>query len=128
GGAAEWEGRGRAIWATFAATPGHVVAGDTGAVAADHYHRYRDDVRLMADLGMRMYRFSVAWRRIQPSDRGPVNERGLDFYRRLVDALLEAGIIPNLSLYHWDLPQPLQDSGGWAARDTALRYADYAAI
>ena len=127
-GAVDADGRGRSIWDTFAATPGHVVAGDTGAVAADHYHRYRDDVRLMAELGMRMYRFSVAWPRIQPTGSGPVNEQGLDFYRRLVDALLEAGITPNLSLYHWDLPQALQDAGGWPARETALRYADYAAL
>lgn len=127
-GAVDADGRGRSIWDTFSATPGAVVAGDTGAVAADHYHRYRDDVRLMADLGMRMYRFSVAWPRIQPTGSGPVNERGLDFYRRLVDALLDAGITPNLSLYHWDLPQALQDAGGWPARETALRFADYAAI
>jgi beta-glucosidase len=127
-GAVDADGRGRSIWDTFAATPGHVVAGDTGAVAADHYHRYRDDVRLMAELGMRMYRFSVAWPRIQPTGTGPINERGLDFYRRLVDALLEVGITPNLSLYHWDLPQALQDAGGWPARETALRFADYAAI
>jgi len=127
-GAVDADGRGRSIWDTFAATPGAVVAGDTGAVAADHYHRYRDDVRLMSDLGMRMYRFSVAWPRIQPTGSGPVNERGLDFYRRLVDELLQAGITPNLSLYHWDLPQALQDAGGWPARETALRFADYAAI
>ena len=127
-GAVDVDGRGPSIWDTFAATPGAVVAGDTGAVAADHYHRYQDDVRLMAELGMRMYRFSVAWPRIQPTGSGPGNERGLDFYRRLVDALLEAGITPNLSLYHWDLPQALQDAGGWPARETALRFADYAAI
>jgi beta-glucosidase len=127
-GAVDADGRGRSIWDTFAATPGAVVAGDTGAVAADHYHRFRDDVRLMAELGMRMYRFSVAWPRIQPTGSGPVNERGLDFYRQLVDALLEAGITPNLSLYHWDLPQTLQDAGGWSSRETALRFADYASL
>jgi beta-glucosidase len=127
-GAVDVDGRGRSIWDTFVATPGAVVAGDTGAVAADHYHRYREDVRLMAELGMRMYRFSVAWPRIQPTGRGAVNERGLDFYRRLVDALLEAGITPNLSLYHWDLPQALQDAGGWPARETALRFVDYAEL
>ena len=127
-GAIDADGRGRSIWDTFAATPGAVVAGDTGAIAADHYHRYRDDVRLMAELGMRMYRFSVAWPRIQPTGSGPVNEAGLDFYRRLVDELLQAGITPNLSLYHWDLPQALQDAGGWPARETALRFADYASI
>ncbi len=127
-GAIDADGRGRSIWDTFAATPGAVVAGDTGAVAADHYHRYTEDVRLMAELGMRMYRFSVAWPRIQPTGSGRVNEAGLDFYRRLVDELLDAGITPNLSLYHWDLPQALQDAGGWPARDTALRFADYATI
>ncbi len=127
-GAVDADGRGPSIWDAFAATPGAVVGGDTGAVAADHYHRYRDDVRLMRELGIRMYRFSVAWPRIQPLGRGPANERGLDFYRRLVDALLEAGITPNLTLYHWDLPQALQDLGGWPARETALRFADYAAI
>lgn len=127
-GAVDEAGRGRSVWDTFCATPGAVVAGDTGAVAADHYHRFRDDVRLMADLGMRMYRFSVAWPRIQPAGSGPADERGLDFYRRLVDALLEADITPNLTLYHWDLPQALQDAGGWPARETALRFADYAAL
>lgn len=127
-GAVDADGRGRSIWDTFASTPGAVVAGDTGAVAADHYHRYREDVRLMRDLGLRMYRFSVAWPRIQPTGSGPANERGLDFYRRLVDALLEAGITPNLTLYHWDLPQALQDAGGWPARETALRFADYASV
>lgn len=127
-GAVDADGRGPSIWDMFAAIPGAVVAGDTGEVAADHYHRYQDDVRLMAELGMRMYRFSVAWPRIQPTGSGLVNERGLDFYRRLVDALLNAGITPNLSLYHWDLPQALQDAGGWPARETALRFADYAAV
>lgn len=127
-GAVEADGRGPSIWDTFSATPGAIVGGDTGAVAADHYHRYRDDVRLMSELGMRMYRFSVAWPRVQPTGRGPANERGLDFYRRLVDALLEAGVTPNLTLYHWDLPQALQDAGGWPIRDTAARFADYAAI
>jgi len=127
-GAVDVDGRGLSIWDTFSATPGAVVAGDTGAVAADHYHRSQDDVRLMAELGMRMYRFSVAWPRIQPTGSGAANERGLDFYRRLVDSLLEVGITPNLSLYHWDLPQALQDAGGWPARETALRFADYAGL
>jgi beta-glucosidase len=102
--------------------------GDTGEVAADHYHRYRDDVALMADLGLGAYRFSIAWPRVQPSGSGAVNQRGLDFYRRLVDSLLEHGIEPWPTLYHWDLPQPLEDAGGWPERDTALRFADYAAV
>jgi beta-glucosidase len=126
-GAVDEDGRGPSIWDTFSATPGAVQGGDTGAVAADHYHRFREDVALMRRLGLRMYRFSVAWPRIQPGGHGPVNERGLDFYRRLVDELLANGIEPNLTLYHWDLPQALQDAGGWPARDTAARFADYAA-
>ncbi len=127
-GAIDVDGRGPSIWDTFSATPGAVVDGDTGAVAADHYHRYPEDVALMARLGVRMYRFSVAWPRIQPTGSGPVDQRGLDFYRRLVDTLLEHRIVPNLTLYHWDLPQALQDQGGWATRDTALRFAEYAEL
>ena len=118
--------RGVSIWDTFSAQPGAVHGGDNAAVAADHLLRYREDVALMADLHLRMYRFSVAWPRIQPDGRGPANQKGLDFYRRLVDELLSNGIRPNLSLYHWDLPQALQDSGGWAARETAYRFAEYA--
>jgi beta-glucosidase len=125
-GAVAEDGRGPSIWDTFAATPGRVDNGDTGAVAADHYHRYHDDVAMMANLGLHAYRFSVAWPRIQPSGSGAINQRGLDFYRRLTDALLEKGIQPWPTLYHWDLPQPLEDAGGWPARDTALRFADYA--
>jgi beta-glucosidase len=127
-GAVDVDGRGPSIWDTFSAIPGKVVGGDSGAVAADHYHRYRDDVTLMARLGMRAYRFSVAWPRIMPSGRGQVEERGLDFYRRLVDELLAHGIEPYLTLYHWDLPQALQDAGGWPARDTGLRFAEYAEV
>ncbi|MFE1250243.1 GH1 family beta-glucosidase [Streptomyces sp. NPDC058735] len=125
-GAVTEDGRGPSIWDTFAATPGAVEGGDTGAVAADHYHRYRDDVALMARMGLGAYRFSLAWPRIQPDGAGPVNQRGLDFYRRLTDSLLEHGIQPWPTLYHWDLPQALEDAGGWPARDTALRFADYA--
>jgi beta-glucosidase len=124
-GAAAEDGRGPSIWDTFARTPGRVHGGDTGDVACDHYHRYRDDVRLMADLGVNAYRFSVSWPRVQPGGRGPGNQAGLDFYRRLVDELLEHGILPWLTLYHWDLPQPLEDAGGWPARDTAARFAEY---
>ena len=126
-GAATEGGRGRSIWDTFAATPGRVAGGDTGAVAADHYHRYRQDAALMADLGLGAYRFSVAWPRVQPGGRGPVNPQGLDFYRRLTDSLLERGIEPWVTLYHWDLPQALQDSGGWASREVVDRFVDYAA-
>jgi beta-glucosidase len=126
-GATTEEGRGPSIWDTFCRTPGRVRSGDTGDVAADHYHRMAQDVALMHELGLKSYRFSVAWPRIRPDGIGPVNEPGLDFYRRLVDALLEAGIAPFVTLYHWDLPQSLQDAGGWANRETAQRFAEYAA-
>jgi beta-glucosidase len=127
-GAAGADGRGRSIWDTFSHTPGRVRNGDTGAVAADHYHRYAEDIAPLASLGVRAYRFSVSWPRVQPDGRGPANQRGLDFYRRLVDPLVGHGIEPVVTLYHWDLPQVLQDGGGWVARDTAARFADYAAI
>ncbi len=127
-GAAGADGRGPSIWDTFSHTPGRVANGDTGDVAVDHYHRYAEDVALLAALGVRAYRFSVSWPRVQPEGRGPANEPGLDFYRRLVDALVGAGIEPVVTLYHWDLPQALQDVGGWAVRDTAARFADYAAM
>lgn len=127
-GAVAEDGRGPSIWDTFAATPGKVDNGDTGAVAADHYHRYREDVGIMAELGLGAYRFSIAWPRVQPLGSGPVNQRGLDFYRRLTDALLEQDIQPWPTLYHWDLPQPLEDAGGWPVRDTAQRFAEYAAL
>ena len=127
-GAATADGRTRSIWDTFSRVPGAVNDGDTGDEACDHYHRYREDVALMADLGLRAYRFSVSWPRVQPGGRGPANQRGLDFYRRLVDELLAAGIEPWLTLYHWDLPQELEDAGGWPARDTAARLADYAEL
>ncbi|HEX8869569.1 MAG TPA: GH1 family beta-glucosidase [Lentzea sp.] len=127
-GAVTEDGRLPSIWDTFCATPGKVDNGDTGDVAADHYHRYREDVGLMAELGLGAYRFSIAWPRVQPRGSGAVNQRGLDFYRRLVDTLLDQGIQPWPTLYHWDLPQPLEDAGGWPERDTALRFAEYAAI
>jgi beta-glucosidase len=120
-------GRSPSIWDTFSHTPGKVLDGDTGDVADDHYHRYREDVGLMADLGVSHYRFSLAWPRLQPDGRGPLNAAGLDFYARLLDALGERGIEPWVTLYHWDLPQALQDAGGWPARDTAQRFAEYAA-
>jgi beta-glucosidase len=127
-GAVHEDGRGPSIWDTFSHTPGRVERGDTGDVACDHYHRYRDDVALMGELGLSAYRFSVAWPRVLPEGAGRVEQRGLDFYRRLVDELLGAGIDPWLTLYHWDLPQALQDRGGWTDRDTAARFADYAAV
>ncbi|GAA3567277.1 beta-glucosidase [Kribbella ginsengisoli] len=125
-GAATADGRGPSIWDTFSHTPGRVLGGETGDVAIDHYHRYRDDVALMADLGLQAYRFSIAWPRVQSSGRGALNQAGVDFYSRLVDELLAAGIEPWPTLYHWDLPQPLEDAGGWPERDTAERFADYA--
>ncbi|SFR25670.1 broad-specificity cellobiase [Lentzea waywayandensis] len=127
-GAVTEDGRGPSIWDTFCATPGKVDGGDTGAVAADHYHRYPEDVAIMRELGLGAYRFSVAWPRIQPLGSGAVDQRGLDFYSRLVDTLLDNGIQPWPTLYHWDLPQPLEDAGGWPERDTALRFAEYAQI
>jgi beta-glucosidase len=127
-GAVAEDGRLPSIWDTFSHTPGKIAHGDTGDVACDHYHRYLDDVALMADLGVDSYRFSVAWPRVQPDGSAAVNSRGLDFYERLVDALLERGITPAVTLYHWDLPQPLEDAGGWRNRDTAHRFADYSRV
>ena len=127
-GAWQEDGKGESIWDRFSHTPGHIKNGDTGDVACDSYHRYQDDVALLQQLNLKSYRYSIAWPRIQASGRGPVNERGLDHYRRVTDALLEAGIRPMPTLYHWDLPQALEDAGGWPNRDTAARFADYAAI
>lgn len=127
-GAVDEDGRTPSIWDTFAATPGRVDQGDTGAVAVDHYHRYREDVALMADLGLNAYRFSVAWPRVQPDGIGSGNAPGIAFYDRLVDELLAKGITPWTTLYHWDLPEALEQAGGWPARDTAERFADYTAI
>jgi beta-glucosidase len=125
-GAVHEGGRGPSIWDTFSHTPGRVAGGDTGDVAADHYHRWREDAALMEDLGLGAYRFSIAWPRVQPEGRGRPSHAGLDFYQRLVDGLLERGIQPWVTLYHWDLPQALQDAGGWPARETAARFVDYA--
>ncbi|TWP46150.1 beta-glucosidase [Lentzea tibetensis] len=125
-GATTADGRGPSIWDTFSATPGKVLGGDTGEPACDHYHRYASDVELMSSLGLAAYRFSVAWPRVQPTGAGAVEERGLDFYDRLVDSLLASGIRPLVTLYHWDLPQALEDAGGWRNRDTAYRFAEYA--
>jgi beta-glucosidase len=125
-GAAHTDGRTDSIWDTFAKVPGAVIGGDDGEVACDHYHRYPDDVALMSELGLGAYRFSTSWARVRP-DGGPVNTRGLDFYSRLVDELLGRDILPWVTLYHWDLPQALEDQGGWTNRDTAYRFAEYAA-
>lgn len=127
-GAVTEDGRGPSIWDTFSHEPGRIIDGTTGDVACDHYHRYRDDVALMAELGIRSYRFSIAWPRVVPTGAGAVNPAGLDFYGRLVDELLLRGIEPLATLYHWDLPQSRQDDGGWTNRDTAARFADYAAV
>ncbi len=127
-GAVAEDGRGVSIWDTFCRRPGVIRGGQTGEVTADHYHRWAQDVELMADLGITAYRFSIAWPRVQPDGKGPANPAGLDFYDRLTDALLAAGITPVPTLFHWDLPQPLEDEGGWLARQTASRFADYAAI
>jgi beta-glucosidase len=127
-GAVDEDGRGPSTWDTFCATPGKVLNGDTGSVATDHYHRYREDVALMKDLGVGAYRFSIAWPRIVPTGSGPANPAGLDFYDRLVDELLAAGIAPVATLFHWDTPQPLEDDGGWLNRDITHRFADYATL
>jgi beta-glucosidase len=126
-GAWDQDGRTPCIWDTFARTPGKVRNGDNGDVAVDHYHRWREDLRLVADLGLTAYRFSTAWPRVQPGGAGPANTRGLDFYDRIVDELLSLGIAPLVTLYHWDLPQELEDAGGWTNRETAYRFAEYTA-
>jgi beta-glucosidase len=125
-GAVNEDGRGATIWDTFSHTPGKTHGGDTGDIADDFYHRYAADIDLMKKMGLKSFRFSVAWSRIFPSGTGTPNAKGLDFYSRLVDALLEAQIQPFCTLYHWDLPQKLQDKGGWESRDTAKAFADYA--
>jgi len=127
-GAAREDGRTPSIWDTFSHTPGATWNGDTGDVAIDHYHRLESDLDLMAELGLEAYRFSISWPRVQPGGRGPVNPAGMAFYSRLVDGLLERGIQPIATLYHWDLPHELEEAGGWPVRDTALRFADYAAL
>jgi beta-glucosidase len=127
-GATRADGRGPSIWDVFSHTPGKVQAGETGDIACDHYHRWEEDLDHLARLGAGAYRFSIAWPRVQPTGAGPVNRAGLDFYDRLVDGLAARGIKAVATLYHWDLPQALQDKGGWPARDTAHRFADYAAV
>jgi beta-glucosidase len=125
-GAANEDGRGQTIWDTFSKTPGKVKNGDTGDVACDHYHRWPEDTKLMQQLGLHAYRFSIAWARILPNGRGEVNQKGLDFYSKLVDGILAAGLQPYATLYHWDLPQTLQDEGGWPVRSTPEAFAEYA--
>jgi beta-glucosidase len=125
-GAHDADGKGPSIWDTFSHNAANIIDGSNGDVACEHYYRFRDDVALMAGLGVDAYRFSMAWARVQPTGSGAWNEGGFDFYERLLDALQERGIAPHLTLYHWDLPQGLQDRGGWMARDTAHRFADYA--
>lgn len=125
-GAVNDDGRGVSIWDVFSHIPGKIKNGDTGDVADDHYHRYKEDVQLMQDLGLKTYRFSVAWPRVFPQGTGAANAKGLEFYHRLVDELLAAGIEPYCTLFHWDLPQTLQDKGGWESRDTSEAFANYA--
>lgn len=127
-GAWNEDGKGESIWDRFSHTPGAIADGSTGDVACDHYHRWPEDVALMKELGLKAYRFSVSWPRILPEGRGKVNRAGLDFYSRLVDGLLEAGIAPFVTLYHWDLPQSLQEEGGWVERSTADAFVEYADV
>ncbi|MGE3875659.1 MAG: GH1 family beta-glucosidase [Parvibaculaceae bacterium] len=125
-GAPTADGKGESIWDRFSHQPGVISDASTGDIACDHYRRWPEDIRLMRELGLDAYRFSLAWSRIQPDGAGKVNEAGLDFYKRLIDGLAAAGIQPFLTLYHWDLPQALQDKGGWYSRETSHRFADYA--
>ncbi|WP_187344947.1 GH1 family beta-glucosidase [Cystobacter ferrugineus] len=127
-GGAPDDGRGRSIWDTYCATPGKVANGDTGEVACDHYHRYPEDLDLMRELGAKVYRFSIMWPRVLPEGVGRINDKGLDFYERIVDGVLERGMRAWPCLYHWDLPQALQDRGGWTNRDIASWFTDYTAL
>ncbi|MFL5711152.1 MAG: glycoside hydrolase family 1 protein, partial [Chloroflexota bacterium] len=127
-GAAAEDGRGPSIWDTFSRKPGAIADGTTGDIACDHYHRYPDDVRLMAELGAKAYRFSISWPRVLPTGTGAINQPGLDFYQRLVDALLDAGVRPMVNLFHWDLPQALQDRGGFANPEVVDWFTDYSAL
>lgn len=127
-GAWDADGKGPSIWDTFGHTPGRVVDDIPGDVAVDHYHRFRDDIALLAELGVDAYRFSLSWSRIIPDGVGRVNQAGVDFYRRLIDGLLDVGIAPNVTLYHWDLPQALEDRGGWPHRDAPRWFAEYAEV
>ncbi|HUB85599.1 MAG TPA: family 1 glycosylhydrolase, partial [Rhizomicrobium sp.] len=126
-GALDVDGRGPSIWDVFAKKPGHIIDGSDASYGTDSYRRYKDDVALIAGANLKAYRFSIAWPRVMPQGAGAVNDKGLDYYKRLADALHDAGIEPFATLFHWDLPQALQDKGGWGNRDTAYRLADYAA-
>jgi beta-glucosidase len=127
-GAWNEDGKGESIWDRFSHTPGKITNADTGDVACDHYHRFEEDIAIMRQLGLKAYRFSISWPRVLPAGRGRINAKGLDFYDRLVDGLCAANIEPSLTLHHWDLPQALQDEGGWDNRSTAHVFADYAAL
>ncbi|GAA1236640.1 GH1 family beta-glucosidase [Janibacter melonis] len=127
-GAVDEGGRGPSIWDTFSHTPGMIMGGDTGDVACDHYHRWESDVELVADLGLDAYRLSVAWPRVVPTGSGAVSQEGLDFYKRVLTGLRERDVDTVVTLYHWDLPQPLEDAGGWPVRETAERFAEYAGV
>ncbi len=127
-GAWKEDGKGESIWDRFAHTPGKIKNGDTGDVACDSYHRWREDVALMRAMNSNSYRFSISWPRIQPTGSGSANSRGVDYYSRFVDGLLAARIRPFVTLYHWDLPQALEDAGGWPNRDTASHFADYVEV
>ena len=127
-GAVHEDGRGQSIWDTFSHTPGKVHGGDTGDIACDSYHRSDEDLALLGELGVGGYRFSIAWSRVQPSGKGAVNRRGLDYYRRVIEGLRDRGIVPVATVYHWELPQALEDDGGWGNRDTAERFAEYAEL
>lgn len=127
-GAWNEDGKGESIWDRFSHTPGKVMNGDTGDIACDHYHRFIEDIQILKEIGVNAYRFSISWPRILPTGRNTINQKGLDFYNRIVDACLIAGIDPFVTLYHWDLPQALQDEGGWANRSTAEAFADYTEI
>jgi beta-glucosidase len=126
-GSPDADGKGPSIWDTFAHQPDRIDGGGTGDIACDHYRRWREDVDLLGELGVNAYRFSISWPRLFPTGRGPLERRGLDHYDRLIDALLERGVTPIVTLYHWELPQALEDDGGWLARDTTERFAEYAA-
>src|SRR5579862_8557156 len=127
-GAVHEDGRGVSVWDTFSHTPGKVNRGDTGDIACDSYHRLDEDLQLLSELGLGAYRFSVAWSRVQPTGSGEINQPGLDYYRALVEGLRARGIVPMATAYHWELPQALEDAGGWASRDTAYRFAEYAGL
>ncbi len=127
-GAVGEDGKGVSIWDTFTHIPGNVIDGSNGDIACDHYHRYEEDIEIMKTLGLKGYRFSISWTRILPEGSGNINRKGLDFYKRLIDRLCSSNIIPFATIYHWDLPQVLEDKGGWGNSDISKYFADYAYI